>query len=218
LGILFVAPLHDERGSPKQLLKGAKLLATAAGVAFGVGGFSRPQLYSTIPCAFSSTPAHAAPLHTPDSNPYDAFRSASPRKCSKTVISEGGTNPVPVSLQIRDITRRCIGTRRISMVKSKTQQKHKWSGEVTENSDALDLEKDVFKNDDPDEIARSLKRSAEQSSRRKSAPFRSAMSMLTFYIRKPAGSAAEDAGSGETGSEAHFRPGGEMISAIAHTA
>jgi hypothetical protein len=70
------------------------------------------------------------------------------------------------------------------MVQSKTQQKHKWSGEVTENSDALDLEKDVFKSDDPEEIARSLKRSAEQSSRRKSAPFRSAMSMLTFYINR----------------------------------
>lgn len=70
------------------------------------------------------------------------------------------------------------------MVQSKTQQKHKWSGEVTENSDALDLEKDVFKSDDPDEIARSLKRSAEQSSRRKSTPFRSAMSMLTFYINR----------------------------------
>ena len=70
------------------------------------------------------------------------------------------------------------------MAKSKTQQKHKWSGEVTENSNALDLEKDVFKNDDPDEIARSLKRSAEQSSRRQSEPFRSAMSMLTFYINR----------------------------------
>jgi hypothetical protein len=71
------------------------------------------------------------------------------------------------------------------MVQSKTQQKHKWSGEVTENSDALDLEKDVFKSDDPEGIARSLKRSAEQSSRRKSAPFRSAMSMLTFYVNGP---------------------------------
>ncbi len=70
------------------------------------------------------------------------------------------------------------------MARSKTQQTHKWSGEVTENSDALDLEQDVFKSDDPDEIARSLKRSAEHSERRKSAPFRSAMSMLTFYINR----------------------------------
>ncbi len=70
------------------------------------------------------------------------------------------------------------------MAKSKTQHDHKWSGEVTENSDALDLEKDVFKSDDPEEIARSLKRSAARSSRRKSEPFRSAMSMLTFYINR----------------------------------
>ena len=60
----------------------------------------------------------------------------------------------------------------------------KWSAEVTRTSDALDLERDVFKSDDPDEIARSLKHSAEESARRKSSPFRSAMSMLTFYINR----------------------------------
>jgi hypothetical protein len=60
----------------------------------------------------------------------------------------------------------------------------KWSAEVTEHSDALDLEKDVFKSNDPKKIARSLKRSAEQSQRRKTEPFRSAMSMLTFYINR----------------------------------
>ena len=70
------------------------------------------------------------------------------------------------------------------MARSKAAQTHKWSGEVIENSDALDLEKDVFKSGDPEEIARALKRSAEQSSRRKSTPFRSAMSMLTFYINR----------------------------------
>jgi hypothetical protein len=70
------------------------------------------------------------------------------------------------------------------MAEAKTPRKRKWSGEVTEDSDALDLEKDVFKADDPDEIARSLKRSAERSERRKAAPFRSAMSMLTFYINR----------------------------------
>lgn len=59
-----------------------------------------------------------------------------------------------------------------------------WSREVTEHSSALDLEKDVFKSQDPGAIARSLKRSAEKSDRRKSSPFRSAMSMLTFYINR----------------------------------
>lgn len=59
----------------------------------------------------------------------------------------------------------------------------KWSGKVTETSDAMTLEKAVFKKS-PHAIALSLKRSAEHSHRRKSAPFRSAISMLTFYINR----------------------------------
>jgi len=61
---------------------------------------------------------------------------------------------------------------------------HKWSQDVTEHSNALDLERDVFTRDDPKSIALSLKRSAEHSHRRKGAPFQSAMSMLTFYINR----------------------------------
>jgi hypothetical protein len=60
----------------------------------------------------------------------------------------------------------------------------KWSKDVTEHSNALDLEHDVFTKDDPHKIALSLKRSAEHSNRRKSSPYRSAMSMLTFYINR----------------------------------
>jgi len=60
----------------------------------------------------------------------------------------------------------------------------KWSQDVTEHSNALDLERDVFTRDDPKSIARSLKRSAEHSHRRKGSPFQSAMSMLTFYINR----------------------------------
>ena len=60
----------------------------------------------------------------------------------------------------------------------------KWSSAVTRNSNALDLARGVFRNDDPAAIARSLKRSAERSSRRKSSPYRSALSMLTFYINR----------------------------------
>jgi hypothetical protein len=56
----------------------------------------------------------------------------------------------------------------------------RWSRRVTEQSHALDLENRVFARS-PKQIARSLKRSAERSTRRKSSPFRSAMSMLTFY-------------------------------------
>jgi len=60
----------------------------------------------------------------------------------------------------------------------------KWSQEVTERSNALDLDGGVFARRDPKAIARSLKRSAGRSRRRKSSPFRSAMSMLTFYINR----------------------------------
>ncbi|MBN9304473.1 MAG: hypothetical protein BGO82_12815 [Devosia sp. 67-54] len=60
----------------------------------------------------------------------------------------------------------------------------KWSQEVTEHSDAMDLEKGVFELDDPHRIALSLKRSAEASHRRRSEPYQSAMSMLTFYINR----------------------------------
>jgi len=60
----------------------------------------------------------------------------------------------------------------------------RWSREVTESSDALNLEHGVFSLEDPREIALSLKKSAEESTRRKSDPYRSAMSMLTFYINR----------------------------------
>jgi hypothetical protein len=60
----------------------------------------------------------------------------------------------------------------------------KWSQDVTEHSNALDLKKGVFARRDPKAIARSLKRSAEHSHRRKGTPFQSAMSMLTFYINR----------------------------------
>ena len=60
---------------------------------------------------------------------------------------------------------------------------HKWSQDVTETSDAMTLEDGVFTGTSS-QIARSLKRSSERSRRRKSSPFRSAMSMLNFYINR----------------------------------
>ncbi len=60
----------------------------------------------------------------------------------------------------------------------------RWSQRVTETSDAMDLKPEVFTGSDPAAIARSLKASAEHSRRRKSEPYRSAMSMLTFYINR----------------------------------
>ena len=65
-----------------------------------------------------------------------------------------------------------------------TRKGRRWSLDVTTKSNALDLEANIFKRDDPQSIARSLKRSAERSHRRKSDPYRSAMSMLTFYINR----------------------------------
>lgn len=57
----------------------------------------------------------------------------------------------------------------------------KWSKKVTNTSNAMDLEKDVFKQKDPKAIAQSVKRSAEKSKRKKAGPFQSAMSMINFY-------------------------------------
>lgn len=71
--------------------------------------------------------------------------------------------------------------RKIFTMAKKTK---KWSQDVTENSDAMDLKEGVFKSSNPKKIAESLKLSAESSRRRKSSPFRSAMSMLTFYINR----------------------------------
>lgn len=62
---------------------------------------------------------------------------------------------------------------------------NKWSQNVTEHSNALDLDRSVFTLKDPSAIAESLKRSAERSDRRKaSTPYQSAMSMLNFYINR----------------------------------
>jgi Protein of unknown function (DUF3175) len=60
----------------------------------------------------------------------------------------------------------------------------RWSARVTRESDALDLDRGVFTKRDPKQIAASLKRSAERSRRRKADPYRSALSMLTFYINR----------------------------------
>src|SRR6476661_766598 len=64
---------------------------------------------------------------------------------------------------------------------SKKSGPGKWSAFVTEHSNAMDLEKDVFKQKDPEKSAASVKRSAEKSKRKKAGPFQSAMSMINFY-------------------------------------
>jgi len=66
----------------------------------------------------------------------------------------------------------------------RARKPRKWSAHVTQTSDAMDLRKNVFRLSDPKRIARSVKRSAEQSKRRKGTPYQSAMSMLNFYINR----------------------------------
>ena len=68
--------------------------------------------------------------------------------------------------------------------KAKSKSKRRWSARVMRESDALDLEGGVFRKESAKAIAHSLKHSAKRSQRRKSAPFRSAMSMLVFYINR----------------------------------
>jgi hypothetical protein len=73
---------------------------------------------------------------------------------------------------------------RETAAKNTKRPTRKWSACVTERSDAMSLEDSVFKQRSPVAIARSLKRSAERSRRRKAPPFRSAMSILNFYINR----------------------------------
>jgi len=67
---------------------------------------------------------------------------------------------------------------------ARPKKTRKWSADVTEHSHALALEDKVFTLSSAKNIAASLKRSAEASTQRKADPYRSAMSMLSFYINR----------------------------------
>jgi hypothetical protein len=79
-----------------------------------------------------------------------------------------------------------------SMASGEGDPPKRWSQAVTHGGKALDLEPGVFAFDDPRRIALSLKRSAEASARRRAPPFRSAMSMLTFYVNRAGRSLPEE--------------------------
>ena len=79
-------------------------------------------------------------------------------------------------------TAKGVSKRTVKRAASGTSRK--WSAGVTQRSDAMDLESGVFKKSSARQIALSLKRSVERSGRRKSPPFRSAMSMLNFEINR----------------------------------
>jgi hypothetical protein len=70
------------------------------------------------------------------------------------------------------------------VARTRSAAPRRWSQHVTETSNALDLEKGVFRQRSARAIAASLKRSADRSRRRKTDPYRSAMSMLTFYVNR----------------------------------
>ena len=80
--------------------------------------------------------------------------------------------------------RKTTGRRSSPRRKTTAPKGSRWSAGVTKHSNALDLEKAVFRSSDPHRIALSLKRSAERSRRRKASPYQSAMSMLNFYINR----------------------------------
>ena len=83
--------------------------------------------------------------------------------------------------------RKATSRKRPGKTSRKTAKKRpakRWSQRVTRESDALDLKRGVFKLTDPKKIAASLKRSAERSTRRKTGAYRSALSMLTFYVNR----------------------------------
>ncbi|HLJ19466.1 MAG TPA: DUF3175 domain-containing protein [Stellaceae bacterium] len=88
----------------------------------------------------------------------------------------------------RSMRKRTVATRRSKPTQRSKRVKRKpgrhWSGAVTRNSDALDLESSVFSRRSPRQVALSLQRSAERSRRRKGTPYQSAMSMLNFYINR----------------------------------
>jgi len=71
-----------------------------------------------------------------------------------------------------------------SSKKATTPNAKKWSSSVTKHSNALDLDKDIFKSKSPNKIAHSLEHSAEKSTRKKGTSYQSAMSMLNFYINR----------------------------------
>jgi hypothetical protein len=84
----------------------------------------------------------------------------------------------------RKTARKATARRRTARKSAARKSGRRWSAAVTRNSDALDLSHGVFTWKDPKRIAGSLKRSAERSKRRKADPYRSALSMLTFYLNR----------------------------------
>lgn len=93
-------------------------------------------------------------------------------------FGSGGVSPSEANMA-RKAKRKTAKKKKKALAKRK-----RWSGKVTRESHALELKNGVFKLKDPKKVAASLKRSAERSKERKADPYRSALSMLTFYINR----------------------------------
>jgi hypothetical protein len=123
-----------------------------------------------------------------------AERKAAPRKTAKKSVKKAPAKkkaPVKKRPAKKQAVRKTAKKTAKSAAKRKTAAKapsrssdRRWSQDVTEHSDALDLKNGVFTLTDPKKIAASLKTSAEHSARRKTGAYRSALSMLTFYINR----------------------------------
>ena len=131
---------------------------------------------------FGLCPCHGRRISTPPSGTKTCPRLflIACRSQGIVVVKSSARKPSPHKTARRKPASR-KPTRRVSKRRSTSRR---WSARVTRESDALDLEQGVFTQRSPKAIAASLKRSAERSDRRKSDPYRSALSMLTFYINR----------------------------------
>jgi hypothetical protein len=103
-------------------------------------------------------------------------------KPGRTAASKAGKNPRAQGR--RRAAKRARPSAKVAARSPAKRSQQRWSATVTRGSNVLDLEAGVFKKNSPRAVALSLKRSAESSRRRKAEPFRSAMSMLNFYINR----------------------------------
>jgi hypothetical protein len=111
-------------------------------------------------------------------------RKTAPRKSPKTAARKGTAKKKSSARKTVRSPRKAAVSRKPPAKRAKAASPKRWSQRVTEESDALDLKSGVFTLKDPKKIAASLKRSAEHSARRKTGAYRSALSMLTFYVNR----------------------------------
>ena len=111
-------------------------------------------------------------------------RVAPSRKSAARGADRKASKPATSKTAARKTRARKVGSARSTAASKQKSSPKRWSQRVTQESDALDLKRGVFTLRDPKQIAASLKRSAEHSSRRKAGAYRSALSMLTFYVNR----------------------------------